>query len=106
MASITSTPTDNITNAINHIDTAIGIVNGELAKNNAASTSAQTTSSLNVSPETIVAVANTSSTLQSNSPLNVAPETIVAIANIPPIKINVLLSFENANDKTNTSSDI
>ena len=106
MASITSTPTDNITNAINHIDTAIGIVNGELAKNNAASTSAQTTSSLNVSPETIVAVANTSSTLQSNSPLNVAPETIVAIANIPPIKINVLLSFENANDKTNTKCRI
>lgn len=101
MASFTST--DNITNAINHIDTAIGIVNGELAKNNAASTSAQTTSPLNVSPETIVAVANTSSTSQS---LNVAPETVVAVANTSPIKINVLLSFENANDKTNTKCRI
>lgn len=100
MASITSTPTDNITNAINHIDTAIGIVNGELAKNNAASTSAQTTSPLNVSPETIVAVANTS--------LNVAPETVVAVANknTNNIKINVLLSFKNANDKTNTKCRI
>jgi hypothetical protein len=74
------TPTDNITNAIGHIDRAIGIVDVELAKNNA--------------------ILNTPSTSASTS-ASTGPQTIVAVANATPIKINVLLSFANTNGGNN-----
>jgi hypothetical protein len=80
MASFTSTSTDNITNAIGHIDRAIGIVDGEIAKNNA--------------------IVNTPLSSASTS-ASTGPQTIVAVANATPIKINVLLLFDNANDNTN-----
>jgi hypothetical protein len=71
------TPTDNITNAIGHIDRAIGIVDVELAKNNA--------------------IVNTPLSSQSTG-----PQAIVAVATSPPnIKINVLLSFANTNGGNN-----